>query len=186
MSRFHWLMPGFEQSIKTNLGHSNDPRSPSASVQGFLLPFSHWRRFCGPVVRPRGHNQMNSIAGLHVTSWQPCWFSTTKTFLSSGSWSPFSCKFVEIIFTVLTTYVAAMSHGCKPRTGFFEYALETNCLMLCRNTRWDCYGERILTQFPAQLCNSQSKKWYYTQNGPVMQFALWCELKYARTNFTAA
>ena len=97
MSRFDWLMPGFEQSIKTNFGHSNDPRSPGASVQGFLLSFSHWRQFCGPGVRPRGHNQRNSIAGLHVTSWQPCWLSTTKTFLSSGSLSPFSCKFVYCI-----------------------------------------------------------------------------------------
>ena len=34
---FDWLMPGFEQSIETNFGHSNDPRSPSASVQS--LPF---------------------------------------------------------------------------------------------------------------------------------------------------
>ena len=36
---FDWLalMPGFEQSIKTNFGQSNDPRSPSASVQSFLL-----------------------------------------------------------------------------------------------------------------------------------------------------
>ena len=37
MSRFDWLMPGFEQSIKTNFGHSNDPRSPSASIQSFFL-----------------------------------------------------------------------------------------------------------------------------------------------------
>ena len=37
MSRFDWLMPGLEQSFKTNFGHSNDPRSPSATVQSFLL-----------------------------------------------------------------------------------------------------------------------------------------------------
>ena len=30
-------MPGFEQSIKINFGQSNDPRSPSTTVQSFLL-----------------------------------------------------------------------------------------------------------------------------------------------------
>ena len=33
--------------------------------------------------------------GLHVTLRRPYWWSRTKTFLSSGNWTPFSCKFFE-------------------------------------------------------------------------------------------
>ena len=34
-----------------------------------------------------------SIAGLQVTSRQPCWGSRTKAFLSAGKWTLFWCKF---------------------------------------------------------------------------------------------
>ena len=33
--------------------------------------------------------------------------------------------------------------------GSFEDAFETGSV-LCRSALWDCFGERILTQFPAQ------------------------------------
>ena len=39
-----------------------------------------------------------TIAGLHVTSRRPCWWSRTKAFLSSGNETLFSCKFFEEIF----------------------------------------------------------------------------------------
>ena len=37
----------------------------------------------------------DQIAGLHVTSRRPCWWSRTKAFLSSGNQTLFSCKFFE-------------------------------------------------------------------------------------------
>ena len=58
---------------------------------------------------------MNSIAGLQVTSRRPCWWSRTKAFLSAGKWTLFWCKFSRKISFVLTTNMAALSRGCKPR-----------------------------------------------------------------------
>ena len=55
------------------------------------------------------------IAGLQVTSRLPCWWSRTKAFLSAGKWTLFWCKFSRKISFVLTTNMAALSRGCKPR-----------------------------------------------------------------------
>ena len=55
------------------------------------------------------------IAGLQVTSRRPCWWSRTKAFLSAGKWTLFWCKFSRKISFVLTTNMAALSRGCKPR-----------------------------------------------------------------------
>ena len=60
-----------------------------------------------------------AVAGLHVTSQQPCWWSRTKAFLSSGNLTPFSCKFFQKNFYCIdyqhTTNMAPLSRGCKPR-----------------------------------------------------------------------
>ena len=39
--------------------------------------------------------QGRKIAGLHVTTRRPWWWSRTKVFLSSGNYSLFPCKFLE-------------------------------------------------------------------------------------------
>ena len=63
--------------------------------------------------------KFQAVAGLHVTSRQPCWQSRTKAFVSSGNLTPFSCKFFEKNFYCIdhqhTTNMAALSRGCKPR-----------------------------------------------------------------------
>ena len=63
--------------------------------------------------------KFRAVAGLHVTSRQPCWRSRTKAFVSSGNLTPFSCKFFEKNFYCIdhqhTTNMAALSRGCKPR-----------------------------------------------------------------------
>ena len=56
-----------------------------------------------------------SIVGLQVTSRRPCWRSRTKAFLSAGKWTLFWCKFSRKISFALTTNMAALSRGCKPR-----------------------------------------------------------------------
>lgn len=38
---------------------------------------------------------------------------------------------------------------------YFEYALETNCLMLCRNARWDCFGEQGWGRLDTSLASPQ-------------------------------
>ena len=55
------------------------------------------------------------VAGLQVTSRRPCWWSRTKVFLSAGNWTLFWCKFSRKISFALTTNMAALSRGCKPR-----------------------------------------------------------------------
>ena len=63
--------------------------------------------------------EFRAVAGLHVTSQQPCWWSRTKAFLSSGNLTPFSCKFFQKNFYCIdykhTTNMAALSRGCKQR-----------------------------------------------------------------------
>ena len=39
-----------------------------------------------------------SVTGSQVTSCQPCWWPKTKTILSSGNSTLFSCKFFEILY----------------------------------------------------------------------------------------
>ena len=56
------------------------------NVEALLSLFSKYRLF------------VYGIAGLHVTSRRPCWWSRTKAFLSSGNETLFSCKFFEEIF----------------------------------------------------------------------------------------
>ena len=58
------------------------------------------------------------IAGLQVTSRRPCWWSRTKGSLSAGKWTLFWCKFSRRISFVLTTNMAALSRGCKPRISY--------------------------------------------------------------------
>ena len=52
------------------------------------------------VLFARNHARLvaTHIAGLHVTSRRPCWWSRTKAFLSSGNETLFSRKFFEEIF----------------------------------------------------------------------------------------
>ena len=55
-------------------------------------------------------NPLYSIAGLHVTSRRPCWWSRTlgtKLYFHVNSWRKYSF--------VLTPNMAALSRGCKPR-----------------------------------------------------------------------
>ena len=65
---------------------------------------------------PLQANSSQKIAGFHVTSRRPCWWSRTKAFLSSGNLTLFSCKFFEKKKILLqTTNMAALSRGCKSR-----------------------------------------------------------------------
>ena len=48
-----------------------------------------------------------AIAGFQVIPGQPCWWSRTKVFLSSGNLTVFLCKFFEKIF-----YCIDPQHGC--------------------------------------------------------------------------
>ena len=74
--------------------------------------------FCGGDSLQEQCTQCNiEIAGLQVTSRRPCWWSKTKAFLSAGKWTLFWCKFFPKISFVLTTNMAALSRGCKPRIG---------------------------------------------------------------------
>ena len=63
---------------------------------GFALHISRSKTRWPPV---KGASA-ETIAGLHVTSWLPYWWSRAKTFLSSGNETIFSCKFFETTFTV--------------------------------------------------------------------------------------
>ena len=58
-----------------------------------------------------------AIAGLHVTSRWPSWWSRTKAILSSGNknFHVNSLKKKTKHSTALTTNMAALSRGCKPR-----------------------------------------------------------------------
>ena len=78
----------------------------------------------------------HSIAGLQVTSRRPCWWSITKAFLSAGKWTLFWCKFSRKNYFVLTTNMAALSRGCKPRIAQkkkkgFIYNLMFTCMQKC-------------------------------------------------------
>ena len=66
-----------------------------------------------PVTQEVGH----AIAGLHVTSRRPCWWSRTKAFLSSalGSKLYFHVNSSRKYSFVLTPNMADLSRGCKPR-----------------------------------------------------------------------
>ena len=59
-----------------------------------------------------------TIAGLHVTSRRSRWMSRTKALLSSENLTLFSCKFFQKNSVVLSSNMAALSRGCKPRIYF--------------------------------------------------------------------
>ena len=52
------------------------------------------------------------LAGLHVTSRRPCWWSRTKAFLSSGNKLYFHVNSSRKTSIVLTPNMAALSRGC--------------------------------------------------------------------------
>ena len=76
-------------------------------------------------------SEIDRIAGLQVTSRRPCWESRTKAFLSAGKWTLLWCKFSRKISFVLTTNLASLSRGCKPRILNGPYNL---CLLVPVNS----------------------------------------------------
>ena len=54
-----------------------------------------------------------SIAGLQLTSRQPCWGTTTKRFPPLGTKLFYHANSAKKFFIVLTTNMAALSRGCK-------------------------------------------------------------------------
>ena len=67
--------------------------SPKPRSQVRILIYQNWS-----ILRHICKARNCAIAGLHVTSRRPCWWSRTKVFLSSGNETLFSCKFFEEIF----------------------------------------------------------------------------------------
>ena len=67
-----------------------------------------------------------TIAGLHVTSRRPCWWSRTKAFLSSGNETLFSCKFFEEIFFCF-----------DPQHGRLVTWLQTKNSVCCRDNHFN-------------------------------------------------
>ena len=53
------------------------------------------------------------IAGLQLTSRQPCWGTTTKRFPPLGTKLFYHANSAKKFFIVLTTNMAALSRGCK-------------------------------------------------------------------------
>ena len=65
--------------------------------------------FCDVIVlRSRGR-----IAGLQLTSRQPCWGTTTKRFPPLETKLFYHANSAKKFFIVLTTNMAALSRGCK-------------------------------------------------------------------------
>ena len=58
---------------------------------------------------------LSFIAGLHVTSRRPCWWSRTKAFSPLGTKLYFQVNSSRKYSFVLTPNMAALSRGCKPR-----------------------------------------------------------------------
>ena len=97
-----------------------------------------------------------TIAGLQVTSRQPCWWSRTKAFLSAGKWTLFWCKFGRKISFVLTTNMAALSRGCNQEyhrwsmiiPGELDKAIFFFITVLLRSRSWNhgwfCCFHRVL------------------------------------------
>ena len=56
---------------------------------------------------------MRTIAGLQLTSRQPCWGTTTKRFPPLGTKLFYHANSAKKFFIVLTTNMAALSRGCK-------------------------------------------------------------------------
>ena len=56
---------------------------------------------------------MLCIAGLQLTSRQPCWGTTTKRFPPLGTKLFYHANSAKKFFIVLTTNMAALSRGCK-------------------------------------------------------------------------
>ena len=100
----HLLFPGEDDHTSLVLSGSTIPL-PNATRN---LQFSR-RKINDAIAR------FEQIAGLQVTSRRPCWWSRTKTFLSAGKWTLFWCKFSRKISFVLTTNMASLSRGYKPR-----------------------------------------------------------------------
>ena len=62
---------------------------------------------CGlMLIFPEKRLVIEPIGGLQVTSRRPCWWSRTKSFLSSGNLTLFSCKLFEKVF-----YCIDRQHG---------------------------------------------------------------------------
>ena len=68
-----------------------------------------------------------------MTSWQPCWWSKTKIFLSSGNLTQFSCTLSEKKNAALTTNMAAMSRGIQTKTKTKSYPC---CLAVIPTTHY--------------------------------------------------
>ena len=92
--------------------------------------FSNFEFLELPVIGQVSSINFASIAGLQVTSQRPCWWSRTKAFLSAGKWTLFWCKFRRKISFVLTTNMAALSRGCKPRIQWCKLCISSNTVVL--------------------------------------------------------
>ena len=66
-----------------------------------------------PVFLHRCHRFLSAIAGLQLTSRQPCWGTTTKRFPPLGTKLFYHANSAKKFFIVLTTNMAALSRGCK-------------------------------------------------------------------------
>ena len=55
------------------------------------------------------------IAGLQLTSRQPCWWIRAKRFPSLGTELFYHANSAKFFFIVLSPNMAALSRGCKPR-----------------------------------------------------------------------
>ena len=63
-------------------------------VDEWLIHFERKTRYLS-VINDQNSKHDGGIAGLHVTSRRPNWWSRTKAFLSSGKLTLFSCKFFQ-------------------------------------------------------------------------------------------
>ena len=82
------------------------------------------------------------IVGLHVTSRRPCWWSRTKHL------SPLTKLHVHVNYSwsnsvLLTTNMAALSRGCKPRISSPNSGRLTISIMMFTASKWFSNTRRV-------------------------------------------
>ena len=101
----------------------------------------------------------NVIAGFHVTSRRPCWWSKTKRFSPLGTKLYFHGNYSRKNSVVLTPNMATLSSDCKRR-------IAIRCTSKCEISSWTELFKRFVFH---------SKSWFYH---PAMQSAfLWLSKK---------
>ena len=94
-------------------------------------------------------SHLRRIAGLQLTSRQPCWGTTTKRFPPLGTKLFYHANSAKKFFIVLTTNMAALSRGCK--RSILQLLLQIYTFLACLNSRGTDIKSYLVTSWDWSL-----------------------------------